>query len=139
MIHFGWNALRGRDGETKGLGGREGEREKEVKAAAGLERIPVTRNDRSPFVRRLNDRGETLTYTLAAIVYGICWYHLSLSSIYALPSFRFPKPRLAFDNDPPPPPFTNDLRNVVELPPIFHPPDIILPLDSRIPVITTAN
>lgn len=100
MIHFGWNALRGRDGETKGLERRkrEGEREREVKAVAGLERIPVTRNDRNPFVRRLNDRGKTLTYTVAAIVHGICWCHHSLSSIYALPSFRFLKARPVFDS-----------------------------------------
>lgn len=82
----GWKGERGR------------EREREVKAVAGLERIPVTRNDRSPFVRRLNDRGKTLTYTVAAIVHGICWCHHSLSSIYALPSFRFLKARPVFDS-----------------------------------------
>lgn len=132
----GWEG--GREGGKKE---RKREREREVKAVAELERIPVTRNDRSPFVRRLNDRGKTLTYTVAAIVHGICWCHHSLSSIYALPSFRFrfkSSPRVRFTIMIPLHPTTYET-----LPPMFHPPDIILPLDSRIPSpppgITTAN
>lgn len=38
MIHFGWNALRDRDGETKGLGRKEGgekEREEEGERERG--------------------------------------------------------------------------------------------------------